>query len=255
MANTRQLHNASAFDPDLLTEMLEISDLTLARSGRVIVPHLTLTIGTGITVLAGENGSGKSTLMAALATLLKPISGSISFNGMAYSDKSIDGIRENIGFLDQFSCFPPSFTVLESLQYSCWLRKVPREHWKDASNRAANLANVTDFLEQKFGRLSGGMARRAALANSIVHNPRLVLLDEPAAGLDPVQQELLDVSILEMAKTSSVVVSTHSIDEIVRLRGDFAILSDGELAHFTGRKENNLSPQEIKELFGGAIWK
>lgn len=235
--------------------MLEISNLKLARSGRIIIHDLSLKLNSGITVLAGENGSGKTTLMSALATLLVPVSGQISLNGLSYSDKNLDQIRNRIGFLDQFSSFPPSFTVIDSLHYSCWLRKLPRDDWKDASNKAAELANVTDFLGDQIGKLSGGMARRVALANSIVHEPELLLLDEPAAGLDPVQQELLDSSIMTMSQTSHVVVSTHSIDEILRLRGDFILLSNGELAHITTRKENNLSQKEVKELFGGAIWK
>lgn len=234
--------------------MLSISNLTLSRSGTRVYESISLDLDEGVNVLAGENGSGKTTLMMAFATLLKPDSGSITLDGTTYTRSTEEDIRSRIGYQGQFANFPGSFTVRQAIDYAAWLRKVPKESRQRAVNHAIEQANVGSFAEQKIGTLSGGMARRVFLAQAIVHQPRLILLDEPSSGLDPIQQEHIDKVIIALSAHAIVVVSSHSVDEISRLGGRLVILSHGNDVRTIAPSDNNLSPDQIRERLVEASW-
>jgi len=199
-------------------------------------------LGRGVVSLVGRNGSGKTTLLRLLATLSRRYSGEVSiFDLDPREGKARAQIRARSGFLPQDFSFTPSLNVQEFVSYSAWLKGVPRAETDRRVADAIESVGLSHSASTKLGRLSGGMLRRAGIAQAIVNDPELVILDEPASGLDPEQRISLRDLVSHLGSTRTVLTSTHLIDEAAQHSRELLMLIDGRVA-FQG------TPRQLEEL-------
>lgn len=204
------------------------------RSGRVIGP-LTTSFRQGTTLLLGPNGTGKSTILKMLAGLLKVQSGEVRVP------------QDSLGYLNQTVRTLPNMTVGQQVAYSAWLKKLPTHEIEPRVDQSLRQVNLLDERHSKASRLSGGQQRRLGIAEQLVDQPSTLLMDEPLAGLDPLQ--IIDVRrILErFPPEQTTIVSSHHIDDVVSIanrvlclrRG--SIIFDGDRNEFLGLSEGSLT--------------
>jgi len=202
------------------------------RYGRKrVLENLEIAFGTGISGLVGPNGAGKSTLLNLTATLTKPGSGSLEVLGYSTSDSApLREIRRRIGFLPQDFGYQPAFTVREAIEYAAWLKKAPAAKLSELTTAAIDAVDLGEQRNTKLKALSGGMLRRAGIAQAIVHRPQLVILDEPTIGLDPQQRIGLRKLLRDIARDASVIVSTHLIEDVGAICDDVVVFARGHVA-------------------------
>jgi ABC-2 type transport system ATP-binding protein len=201
------------------------------RAGRrMAVDGLDLALGTGVHGLLGPNGAGKTTLVRALATVLRPAGGRLSLLGEAVNGRlDLRRLRRQIGYLPQEFGFYRRFTVREFVEYIAWLKEVPAGEVPDAVQRAVERVGLADRADHRMKTLSGGMVRRAGIAQAIVNDPRILLLDEPTAGLDPDQRMELRAMLRELAGDTCVVIATHLVEDVAAACTDVVLMDGGQL--------------------------
>ncbi|MEU8422598.1 ABC transporter ATP-binding protein [Micromonospora sp. NPDC048835] len=201
------------------------------RAGRkVAVDGLDLRLGTGVHGLLGPNGAGKTTLMRALATVVKPVGGRLTLLGEDVSaGADLRRVRRNLGYLPQHFGFYPRFTVREFVEYMAWLKEMPKATIPGAVQRAVDRVGLTDRADSRMKTLSGGMLRRAGIAQAIVNDPEVLLLDEPTVGLDPEQRLDFRELLREIGLDSCVLVSTHLVEDVTVACTDVVLVSEGRL--------------------------
>jgi lipooligosaccharide transport system ATP-binding protein len=193
------------------------------------VDHLDLEVPDGTCVgLLGPNGAGKSTTMRLLTAQAIPDAGEIEILGLPLPARSKEA-RALCGVVPQLDNLDITLTVEQNLRVFTYLYRVPRNERKAAIERALAIANLTDRRDTKVDNLSGGMRRRLLIARGLVHQPQLILLDEPTVGLDPqVRQELWALIDRLRSEGVSILMSTHYIEEAERLADTVTIMSHGK---------------------------
>ncbi len=201
------------------------------RAGRhLAVDGLDLTLGTGVHGLLGPNGAGKTTLMRALATVTKPAGGRLTLLGQPVDGRTdLRRVRRALGYLPQQFGFYPRFTVREFVEYMAWLKEMPKAEVPGAVQRAIDRVGLTAKADARMKTLSGGMLRRAGIAQAIVNDPAFLLLDEPTVGLDPEQRLDFRELLRDLGLDSSVLVSTHLVEDVAVACTDVVLISDGRL--------------------------
>jgi ABC-2 type transport system ATP-binding protein len=190
-----------------------------------------MTVSRGITGLAGHNGAGKTTLMETVVGILRPVSGRVLVAGRAPSQRrDRRAAMRDVGYVPQEPRLPSRATVEEALLYAGWLKNVARGELRAAAHEAARRVDLQDKLSATAGSLSGGMRRRLAVAQALVHEPAVLVLDEPTVGLDPAQRLALHRVLLELAEDRAILLSTHLADDLARLCTQVVVLRDGEVA-------------------------
>ncbi len=194
------------------------------------VNGLNLDVPAGICLgLLGPNGAGKSTTMRMLTAQSIPDAGQITILGFRVPEQSKQS-RALMGVVPQQDNLDAELTARQNLEIFTWLYRVPRRQRRAAVQRALEIAQLTDRADTKVDDLSGGMRRRLLIARGLVHQPRLVLLDEPTVGLDPqVRQELWALIDTLRSEGVTVLMSTHYIEEAERLADDVAVMSRGRV--------------------------
>ncbi|NUS12781.1 MAG: ABC transporter ATP-binding protein [Streptomyces sp.] len=210
---------------------IEIADLT-RRFGRTqAVDGVDLRTGTGVFGLLGPNGAGKTSLLRMLATVIPPSSGSMR---LLERDPSAHGprreIRRRLGYLPQNLGYYPGFTVVEFVEYFALLKEVPPRQVSRAVATAVERVGLGGKAKAKLRTLSGGMLRRAGIAQAIVNAPELLLFDEPTAGLDPEQRVEFRALVRELGQSSTVVVSTHLVEDVGAACSEVALMHQGRIA-------------------------
>ncbi|MDX8034210.1 ABC transporter ATP-binding protein [Lentzea sp. BCCO 10_0856] len=205
---------------------IEARDLRV-RVGRrrMAVDDVTLTMGRGVHGLLGPNGAGKTTLIRALATVLRPTSGTLTLLG----GLELRELRRRIGYLPQDFGYYRRFTVREFVEYMAWLKEMPGRDVPSAVQRAIERVGLADRADDRLKTLSGGMLRRVGIAQAIVNDPAVLLLDEPTAGLDPAQRLRFRDLLTELGTDTCVVVSTHLVEDVAAACTDVVLLADGKL--------------------------
>jgi ABC-type multidrug transport system ATPase subunit len=216
---------------------VQATGLRIRAGSRLAVDGLDLTLGPGVHGLLGPNGAGKTTLMRALATVVRPKDGRLRLLGRDVRQrKTLRALRARLGYLPQHFGFYPRFTVRDYVEYMAWLREVPATAVPAATQHAIDRVGLTDRADSRLRSLSGGMLRRAGIAQAIVNEPELLLLDEPTVGLDPGQRVEFRELLRDLGDTSCVLVSTHLVEDVVAACTNVLLLDAGRLV-FRGRPE------------------
>jgi ABC-2 type transport system ATP-binding protein len=229
--------------------MIEVRTVTKRFRGVVAVDALTLCLGPGITGLLGPNGAGKTTLLRMIATVLAPDEGSVTVDGrdLAVADQRVE-VRRRLGYVPQEPGFHLGFTAFEFVDYVAILKEMTdRRARHDEVRRVLALAGLDDVRSRKIRALSGGMRRRLAIAQALLGSPRLLVLDEPTAGLDPEQRLRFRELVTSLAPDTTVLLSTHQTEDVRALCQRVIVLHAGA-ARFDG------SPDRLATTAAGRVW-
>jgi ABC-2 type transport system ATP-binding protein len=213
--------------------MLELRGVTIRRRRRVVVEGLDLVADTGVVGLVGPNGSGKTSTLAAIAGVLPVATGEIVVDGVVLDRRTRAALTELIGYAPQSLTFPAGMTAAEVCAYAAWLRRVPPSEVDARVTEALTLAGLAERAGVRVGTLSGGGQRRLALAQALVHRPRLLLLDEPTSELDPEHRMLLRKAVAELSRDRLVLLSTHILEDLAALDATVVVMDAGR-ARFVG---------------------
>jgi ABC-2 type transport system ATP-binding protein len=209
---------------------VEITDLTRRFGRAVAVAGVSLQAGPGVFGLLGPNGAGKTTLLRTMATVITPTSGTVRLldrDPAQYGPRR--EIRRRLGYLPQNLGYYPNFTVAEFVEYFALLKEVPSARVPRAVAAAIERVELGDRARSKLKSLSGGMLRRAGIAQAIVNEPQLLLLDEPTAGLDPEQRVSFRSLLRDLGTSATVVVSTHLVEDVGAACTEVVLMAEGKL--------------------------
>jgi ABC-2 type transport system ATP-binding protein len=209
---------------------IHAEELRVRAGRRMAVDGLDLKMGTGVHGLLGPNGAGKTTFMRAVATVLRPAGGRLRLLGETVNGRlDLRGLRRQIGYLPQEFGYYRRFTVREFVEYIAWLKEMPSPDVPGAVQRAIDRVGLTDRADDRMRTLSGGMVRRAGIAQALVNDPTVLLLDEPTAGLDPDQRLAFRALLREFAVDTCVVVATHLVEDVAAACTDVVLVDAGQL--------------------------
>lgn len=222
--------NADEIAPTAYAWSVQAERLRVRAGRRLAIDGLDLALGPGVHGLLGPNGAGKTTLVRALATVLRPASGTLRLLGEdVVGGSGLRRVRRQIGYLPQEFGYYRRFTVREFVEYIAWLKQMPPAEVPGAVQRAIDRVGLTDRADDRMKTLSGGMVRRAGIAQAIVNDPSILLLDEPTAGLDPDQRLQFRALLRELAADTCVVVSTHLVEDVAAACTDVMLIDEGRL--------------------------
>jgi ABC-type multidrug transport system ATPase subunit len=223
------------------------------RFGRTAaVDGVDLELGAGVFGLLGPNGAGKTSLLRMMATVIGPSAGSLRLldrDPARAPDRR--EIRRRLGYLPQSLGYYPGFTVVDFVEYFALLKEVPAARLGRAVAEAVERVGLGDRARAKLRTLSGGMLRRVGIAQAIVNGPDLLLLDEPTAGLDPEQRVEFRALLRDLGRTSTVVVSTHLVEDVGAACSRVALMHAGRLV-FTGTPADLVAVGEGSDAAGDA---
>ena len=207
---------------------LVIDRLTKQFQNKIAVDRVSLRLHNGVFGLLGTNGAGKTTLMRMLCGILQPTSGTITFDGM---DVREEGYRAILGYLPQDFGYYPEFTAMDFLIYMAALKGLPKPSAKRRANELLELVGLEDMGRKKIKTFSGGMKQRLGIAQALLNNPKLLILDEPTAGLDPKERVRFRNLIQQLGKDSIVLLSTHIVSDIEHIADEVLMMKDGNLIY------------------------
>jgi ABC-2 type transport system ATP-binding protein len=222
--------SAAETSPAMHAWQVHAQGLQVRAGRRMAVDGLDLVLGDGVHGLLGPNGAGKTTLVRALATVLQPAGGTLALLGETVNGRiDLRELRRQIGYLPQEFGFYRRFTVREFVEYLAWLKELPAQEVPAAVQRAIDRVGLTDRADHRMKTLSGGMVRRVGIAQAIVNDPRILLLDEPTAGLDPDQRMQFRALLRELAADTCVLVATHLVEDVAAACTDVLLMDEGRL--------------------------
>ena len=224
--------------------LIEFSNIKKRFKKRNILSNISLNIKKGeIFGLVGSSGSGKSTLLKILIGMLKVTSGNISFEGNN-ALKNLDYLRKNTGFATQENMLFDELTIKENSFYFGELYGLKRKDIKERLEELCSLLGLSGFEDTQVNHLSGGMSKRANLLVSLIHKPKLLILDEPTVGLDSLLREIIWKYIHKINKDgTTILVTSHLLDEIEENCDRIGILKKGEIVAIA-------TPKEYKDRYG-----
>jgi len=228
---------------------LQISGLNKVYKGGVrALDDVNLTIPVGLYGLLGPNGAGKSTLMRTIATLQEPDSGSIRFDGIDVL-RSKDEVRRMLGYLPQDFGVYPRVNAEEMLDQIALLKGIAnRRQRKEVVNEMLHRVNLWEHRRKRLTGYSGGMRQRFGIAQALIGNPRLLIVDEPTAGLDPGERNRFYNLLAEIGDNVIVILSTHIVEDVTDLCSNMAIIHLGKVL-FAG------APDEAVHRLEGKVWR
>jgi len=227
---------------------LVIKNLSKTYTNKVkALDNLSLEIGKGMFGLLGPNGAGKSTLMRTIATLQTPDTGSIEFNDIDVIEDKIS-LRKTLGYLPQSFGVYPNMSAENLLNYFAKLKGISnKEERKKLIDELLDITNLTDVKKKYVSGYSGGMKQRFGIAQLLLNNPQLIIVDEPTAGLDPAERQRFLNVLREVGTNSTVIFSTHIVDDVKELCNDMAILNGGRIL-------KHIIPQDSTKEIKNKIW-
>jgi ABC-type multidrug transport system ATPase subunit len=208
---------------------------------------LNLEIGTGMFGLLGPNGAGKSSLMRTIATLQSPDSGSIQFGDINVLEDKM-ALRKVLGYLPQSFGVYPKMSAEKLLDYFATLKGVSSKSDREALvKEVLEITNLYEVRKKDVAGYSGGMKQRFGIAQLLLNNPKLIIVDEPTAGLDPAERHRFLNVLREVGTNCTVIFSTHIVDDVKELCNEMAILNGGRILQHT-------TPMEATDEIKGQIW-
>lgn len=210
--------------------IVQCQDVGFSYGSRRVVDHVSASWSAGVTGLVGVNGAGKTTLMRLVVGLLSPDEGRVVLAGRSGSGREARReLQRSVGYVPQDPSWVGSFTVDDLVAYFAFLRGVPRGRRAGQVATAIDAVGLTEQKDTKLSRLSGGMRRRALVAQAMVHEPRLLVLDEPTAGLDPEQRVALRQVLRTLGESTAVLLSTHLVEDVTQTAGRVDVMDSGRL--------------------------
>jgi ABC-2 type transport system ATP-binding protein len=209
--------------------MIQLSQVTKSYNGAKAVDGINLTIQKGdILGFLGPNGAGKTTTMRMLTCYMPPTSGTISVDGFDVSEQSVE-VRKKIGYLPEMAPVYPDMNVVDYLQYVSALREIPIEKKSSRIKEIIGQCGLEKVLSKDIGQLSKGYRQRVGLAQAMIHNPDILIFDEPTAGLDPNQIVEIRTLIKELGRERTVILSTHILSEVQATCSRIVIINQGKI--------------------------
>lgn len=208
--------------------MLEIRNLSKSYGKKVALNNINLKFDNGLYGLLGPNGAGKSTLMNIITDNLKADNGEILWNGMDYQKLGVK-YREILGYMPQQQGLYNGFTGKRFLNYIAVLKDIPKKEILLQIEESAKKVNLQNELDKKINMYSGGMKQRLLIASCILGNPKLIIFDEPTAGLDPKERVRVKKLMQELSSKSIVIIVTHIVPDIENIAKEIVILKEGVL--------------------------
>ena len=193
-----------------------------------------MTLKEGVYGLLGPNGSGKTTLMRMICGVLKPTSGEVKFNGI---DVSEEEYRDSLGYLPQDFGYYPEFSAYDFLLYMASLKGLTKQRAKEKANELLELVALSDVAKKKIKTFSGGMKQRLGIAQAMLNNPKILILDEPTAGLDPKERVRFRNLISRLGRDKIVLLSTHIVSDVEYIASTILMMKDGQITHEGGLNE------------------
>ena len=225
---------------------LKTIELTQKFGSKTAVNHLNITLSNGVYGLLGANGAGKTTFMRLLCNIQTPASGKIVLNG-----KNIAGLgekyRDLLGYLPQHFGYYPDFSALDFLLYVSALKGLSDKNAKKKSRELLEAVGLSAESKHKIKTFSGGMKQRLGIAQAMLNDPHILILDEPTAGLDPKERVRFRNLISAFAKDRIVILSTHIVSDVEFIAEEIIMMKSGEIVHFG-------KPQEITSEIDGQVW-
>jgi ABC-2 type transport system ATP-binding protein len=233
--------------------MIEIHDLTkiygMGKRSVTALDGVELEISDGMFGLLGPNGAGKTTLMRILAGIVHPNKGKVRVNGQDLgNEKGREAVKSMLGYLPQELGMYPDLTALQFVDYMAILKGLNNPTMrKQKVKEVIEMVGMSDSANRKIKTFSGGMKRRVGIAQALVNDPKILIVDEPTAGLDPEERIRFRNLLVDMASNRVVILSTHIVEDISQTCRDMAVLSHGRII-FRG------NPQELIKAAEGNVW-
>lgn len=221
---------------------LTIDHLTKEYKNKIAVDNISLTLEKGVYGLLGPNGAGKTTSMRMLCGVLKPTRGEIKFNGI---DVSEEEYRDVLGYLPQDFGYYPEFSAYDFLLYLASLKGLTKTRGRERAKELLELTSLSEVSKKKIKTFSGGMKQRLGIAQAMLNDPKILVLDEPTAGLDPKERIHFRNLISRLGRDKIVLLSTHIVSDIEYIASTILMMKEGQLIH-KGSLEKLLSIIEGK---------
>jgi ABC-2 type transport system ATP-binding protein len=226
---------------------LEVNDVSKRyRGGKQAVANVSMRIGPGVLGLLGPNGAGKSSLMRIIATITRPTGGQVTWSGIDIVARP-DALRRVLGYLPQDFGVYPHLTAREFLSYLAAVKGMPAAVARNRIGELLELFDLTGAGRRPLGKYSGGMLRRVGIAQALLADPRVLIVDEPTAGLDPEQRVAFRNLLSDLAGDRVVLLSTHIVSDVESVASDIAIMAGGRL-------QIRGSPQDLLRQAQGRVW-
>ena len=213
------------------------------RGGNYGVRDVSLSIGSGVIGLLGPNGAGKTTLMQMIATITRPTAGTIRFQGIDVA-RDPDAIRRKLGYLPQDFGVYDNLTAIEFLSYFAALKGI---HSRARVGEMLEMVNLHNVAKRPIGGFSGGMKQRLGIAQALINDPDLVIVDEPTAGLDPEERVRFRNVLADAGLGKLVILSTHIVSDVESVATHIAIMSGGAIVACA-------TPEELMRGAEGSVW-
>lgn len=207
---------------------LEIRNLSKRYGKKTAVRGVELSITPGVWGLIGANGAGKTTLMRMIAGILPPSSGRVLYDGVDIRDLG-EAYRDALGYLPQSFGFYPEFTVTDYLEYVAALKGIGKPECRKKMEELLELLSLTEVRKKKIKKLSGGMQRRVGIAQAMLNDPDVLILDEPTGGLDPGERVRFRNFLSEFAQGRIVLISTHIVSVVEYIAAQNVIMKEGRI--------------------------
>lgn len=205
-----------------------IDGVTKKYSGKVAVNNISARLEPGVIGLLGANGAGKTTLMRMICGVLRPSGGSITFEGMEASEEMY---RDALGYLPQDFGYYPNFTGRSFLMYMAALKGIDKKTAKRKCNELLKMVNLEKAADKKVKTYSGGMKQRLGIAQAVLNDPKIIVLDEPTAGLDPKERVRFRNLIAQLGNDAIVILSTHIVSDVENIADRILIMNEGNVIH------------------------
>ncbi|WP_195334907.1 ABC transporter ATP-binding protein [Paraclostridium bifermentans] len=207
---------------------LVLKNINKSFKDKIAVNNFNVTLNNGIYGLLGPNGAGKTSLMRIIADVSNATSGEVYLNGKSKSELGAD-YRSLLGYLPQDVGFYKTFTAQKFLEYVSTLKGLEKEYSKVKIDELLKFVNLEKDRNRKIGKFSGGMKQRLGIAQALLNDPKVLILDEPTAGLDPNERIRFKNLISEISKDKIVILSTHIVSDVEFISNEIIIMKDGKL--------------------------
>ena len=225
---------------------LKIEHLSKQFKDKTAVNDVSLTLTPGVWGLLGANGAGKTTLMRMIADIMTPTSGTVYYEGKDIRELG-EAYRSKFGFLPQDFGYHRDFTVKDYLEYMAAPKDIPTRAATKKINHLLDILSLSDVKKKKISNLSGGMKRRVGIAQAMLNDPEILVMDEPTAGLDPGERVRLRNFISEFSHDRIVLISTHIVSDIEYISTRNAIMKGGEIVDVG-------TTTELVKQIEGKVW-